>query len=140
MVGVGDCRVSGRRVGAAGAEDLLRPEALAHLLGGRLPAGPLPAGTGVAYDSRRVRPGDVFFARRGSSGHGIEHADEALAAGAAFVVSDVPHPRAVLVEDAWAALAALASAARGLLASPVVGVTGSAGKTTVKTLLTAALG
>lgn len=137
---MGDGRVSGRRVGAAGAEDLLRPEALADLLGGRLPAGPLPAGTGVAYDSRRVRPGDVFFARGGSSGHGIEHADEALADGAAFVVSDVPHPRAVLVEDTWAALAALASAARGLLASPVVGVTGSAGKTTVKTLLTAALG
>src|SRR5690606_14486136 len=104
------------------------------------PADDLSPGTGVAYDSRRVRPGDVFFARQGSSGHGIAHADAALAAGAAFIVSDVPHPRALLVEDPWRAMAELASAARGLLRAPVVGVTGSAGKTTVKTLLTAALG
>lgn len=135
---MGGAPSSSTRVSAAA--DLLRPEALAALLGGRLPADDLSPGTGVAYDSRRVRPGDVFFARQGRSGHGIAHADAALAAGAAFIVSDVPHPRALLVEDPWRAMAELASAARGLLRAPVVGVTGSAGKTTVKTLLTAALG
>ncbi len=137
---MGDVRVNESRVGVAAAHELLHPEALARLLGGRLPDEPLSTGTGVAYDSRRVRPGDVFFARQGSAGHGVVHADAALAAGAAFVVSDAPHPRALLVSDAWAALVTVATAARALLAAPVVGVTGSAGKTTVKTLLTAALG
>ncbi len=137
-MGDGRFRASGTRV--ARAEDLLRPEALADLLGGDLPGEPLRPGTGVAYDSRKVRPGDVFFARRGSAGHGVAHADAALASGASFVVSDAPHPRALLVPDTWSAMSALAAAARGLLRSPVVGVTGSAGKTTVKTLLTAALG
>lgn len=132
-------RYSAGRGEAEDAAALLRPEALARLLGGRLPDELPGPGRGVAYDSRRVRPGDVFFARQGSAGHGVVHADAALAAGAAFVVSDAPHPRALLVDDAWAAMAAVAAAARALLRAPVVGVTGSAGKTTVKTLLTAAL-
>ena len=135
---MGDGRVSEASAGSAAG--LLEPAALARLLGGRLPEAELTPATGVAYDSRRVRPGDAFFALRGSSGHGVAHADAALAAGAAFLVSDVPHPLAIVVDDSWRALEALASVARSLLRSPVVGVTGSAGKTTVKTLLTAALG
>ncbi len=122
------------------AADLLDPQALASLLGGRLPEVPLTPGAGVAYDSRKVRPGDVFFARRGSSGHGIAFADAVLDAGAAFIVSDAPHAAALVVDDTWAALSAVAGAARAALRSPVIGVTGSAGKTTVKTMITAALG
>ncbi len=121
------------------AHDLLGPHAIAGLLGGSLPDPRPRAGTGVAYDARKVRPGDVFFAWQGSARHGIELAEEVLAKGAAFIVSDRPHPRAVQVRDTWDAMRRLALAARELVAAPVIGVTGSAGKTTVKTLLTAAL-
>ena len=122
-----------------GAGDLLDPVALARLLGGAAPQVPVAAGTGVAYDSGKVRHGDVFFAWQGSTRHGIDLAEDVLAKGAAFIVSDRPHPRAVVVPDTWAAMRRLALEARRGLAAPVIGVTGSAGKTTVKTLLTAAI-
>src|SRR5690606_10276542 len=59
--------------------------------------------------------------------------------GAAYIVSDRPHERGLLVADANEALVRLGAAARAQLQAPVVGVTGSAGKTTTKTLVTAAL-
>lgn len=100
----------------------------------------LPPGRGIAFHSDRVRPGDVFFALPGAHGHGIVHADEALAKGAAFIVSDLPHTRGVVVPDPADVLLALGRRARGALSVPVVGITGSAGKTTTKTLLAAVLG
>src|SRR5690606_15057638 len=118
MVLVGDGRVSEASAGSAAG--LLEPAALARLLGGRLPEAELTPATGVAYDSRRVRPGDAFFALRGSSAHGVAHADAALAAGAAFLVSDVPHPRPIVVDDSWRALQALASGARRVRRGPLV--------------------
>lgn len=121
------------------AHDLLDPHAIARLLGGNLPDTPLRPGTGVAYDSLKVRPGDVYFAWQGSTKHGLDLADEVLSKGAAFIVSDRPHSRAVHVRDTWEAMRRLALAAREHVSAPVIGVTGSAGKTTVKTLLTAAL-
>ena len=126
----------------ASAAELLQPQRLAALLGATFPESPvaeLTSGRGVAFDSRRVRPGDVFFALPGAAGHGIEHAADALARGAAYLVSDRPHERALVVDDAYGALVRLGSHARSLLRSPIVGITGSAGKTTTKTLVTAAL-
>jgi UDP-N-acetylmuramoyl-tripeptide--D-alanyl-D-alanine ligase len=109
----------------------------AHLLG--VPdAAPTPA-TGVRFHSDRVRPGDAFFALQGAATHGVRFADDALARGAAFVVSDRPYPGAVLVDDAGGALLTLGRAARADRSGPVVAVTGSAGKTTTKGLLAAAL-
>jgi len=119
---------------------LLSPPSLAELLGAtRLPQG-LPAGKGVAFHSAKVRPGDVFFALPGQSGHGIDHADQALAAGAAYLVSDKPHPRGLLVADAEHALLSLGRHARGCLSAQVIGITGSVGKTTTKAMAVAALG
>jgi len=109
----------------------------AHLLGMPDPA-PTPA-TGVRFHSDRVRPGDAFFALQGATTHGVRFADDALSRGAAFVVSDRPHPGAVLVDDAGAALLALGRAARADHSGPLVAITGSAGKTTTKGLLAAAL-
>src|SRR5690606_13874660 len=126
----------------ASAAELLQPQRLAALLGATFPESPvaeLTSGRGVAFDSRRVRPGDVFFALPGAAGHGIEHAADALARGAAYLVSDRPHERVLVVDDAYGALVRLGSHARSLLRSPIVGITGSAGKTTTKTLVTAAL-
>jgi len=109
----------------------------AHLLD--VPDEPPAPATGVRFHSDRVRPGDAFFALRGTATHGVRYADDALARGAAFVVSDLPHPGAVLVDDAGAALLDLGRAARAERGGPLVGITGSAGKTTTKGLLAAAL-
>lgn len=123
---------------------LLDPENLARLLGAQPPDWPTAsatrAATGVAYHSQNVSPGDVFFALRGASHHGIEHARAALDAGAAYVVSDTPHPRTLVVEDAFAALHTLGRAARAQITARVAAITGSTGKTTVKTMVAAALG
>jgi UDP-N-acetylmuramoyl-tripeptide--D-alanyl-D-alanine ligase len=103
------------------------------------PSGPLAEARGVRFHSQRVRPGDAFFAFGGAATHGVRYAEDALARGAAFVVSDRPFPGAVLVDDAGAALLALGRVARAAHRGPVVAVTGSAGKTTTKALLSAAL-
>jgi UDP-N-acetylmuramoyl-tripeptide--D-alanyl-D-alanine ligase len=115
---------------------------LQRLLGPHLrdvPAAALAPATGVRFHSDRVRPGDAFFALQGAATHGVRFADDALARGAAYVVSDRPHPAAVLVDDAGAALLALGRAARADRPGPLIGITGSAGKTTTKGLLAAAL-
>lgn len=104
-----------------------------------LPFAQWPTGRGLAFNSAMVRQGDVFIALQGASGHGIDHAPQALARGAAFIVSDRPHPMALLVADARAALRTLGRAARERLTAPVIGITGSAGKTTTKTFVTHAL-
>ena len=60
---------------------------------------------GIVQDSRRVVPGALFAARRGSRGHGLDHLDEAIAKGAVLVVAE---PGGVWNEQA------IARAARGL--------------------------
>jgi UDP-N-acetylmuramoyl-tripeptide--D-alanyl-D-alanine ligase len=117
-------------------------QTLRAVLGDHLRALPdehVEGASGLAVHSDHVRPGDAFVALAGARGHGIDHAAAALAAGAAFVLSDRPHPRAVLVRDAADALRRLAGHARDQRRGPVVGVTGSVGKTTTKALLGAAL-
>lgn len=111
---------------------------LAALLGAAAPAidGEV---RGASHHSARIRTGDAFFALPGADHHGIEHADDALDAGALVVVSDRPHPRGVRVDDPAAALLMLGRWARGRLRAPVIGVTGSAGKTTARALAAAAL-
>lgn len=124
------------------ARDLLDAVHLAELFEAQHP-GVRERGRGVAWDSRRVRPGDVFFALPGAAGHGVSHAPEALERGAALIVSDRPaavdSDRIMLVDDAQSALTTLGAAAREALHSPVVAITGSAGKTTTKGMVTAVL-
>jgi UDP-N-acetylmuramoyl-tripeptide--D-alanyl-D-alanine ligase len=79
---------------------------------------------GVAMDSRRVRPGDLFVALGG----GAAYLDEARARGAAATL--VP-------ADEHAAMAALGRAARARLSATVVAITGSSGKTSTKDILAA---
>ena len=102
--------------------------------------------TGVAYDSRSVTPGTVFVALRGLKKDGAEFADQAIAAGAAAVISEraaagrteVPWIR---VGDARLALAHLAAEFNGHPSRQmrVVGITGTNGKTTTSYLLDAIL-
>jgi len=111
---------------------------LAELAGVRADAA-FPEGTGVAFHSARVRAGDVFFALPGNAQHGLAFAEEALGRGAAFIVSDRPHPRGVRVPDPAGVLLELGRRARGALQGAVVGITGSAGKTSTKAMVAAAL-
>jgi UDP-N-acetylmuramoyl-L-alanyl-D-glutamate--2,6-diaminopimelate ligase len=105
---------------------------------------PRGAVTGLADDSRAVRPGDAFFARAGTKADGLTFARAAMAAGAAVVVarelvaSDVP---TIVVPDVDAAvrLAADAWYGRPQGSLDLVGVTGTKGKTTTTHLVRAAL-
>ncbi|HYM80157.1 MAG TPA: UDP-N-acetylmuramoyl-L-alanyl-D-glutamate--2,6-diaminopimelate ligase [Candidatus Limnocylindria bacterium] len=97
---------------------------------------------GVAYDSRRVRRGDVFFALAGSTEDGTAYARQAAAAGAVAVVAsaaEVPSVTVVHVPEPRVALARAAARLHGepSLALRVVAVTGTNGKTTTTYLLEA---
>jgi UDP-N-acetylmuramoyl-tripeptide--D-alanyl-D-alanine ligase len=78
--------------------------------------------TGVQIDSRRIEPGDLFVA----VGGGADYVDEALAAGAGA---------ALVPENAFAALAALATEVRSRSSARVVAITGSTAKTSTKDIL-----
>jgi UDP-N-acetylmuramoyl-tripeptide--D-alanyl-D-alanine ligase len=94
--------------------------------------------TGWSIDSRTLRPGDLFFALRGPSHDGHAFVAEVLQKGAVAAVVDRPLEAAgplLRVDDSLAALQRVASAARREWPGSVVGVTGSAGKTTTKDVI-----
>src|SRR5580698_7126677 len=91
--------------------------------------------TGWSIDSRTIAPGDLFFALRGPNHDGHEHIQEAFSKGAVAVVAEARVAADGLVfevGDSLAALQTIAKRAREKWAGSVVGVTGSAGKTTTK--------
>src|SRR5690606_2077550 len=111
-----------------------------------------PVYTGVSTDSRTVRPGELYVALVGERFDGHDFLDAARAAGArGAVVSRPPAPGAAsgegdgggvlyAVDDTLVALGRLASHRRAALDVPVVGITGSSGKTSTKDFTTGALG
>jgi UDP-N-acetylmuramoyl-tripeptide--D-alanyl-D-alanine ligase len=113
-------------------------EEIAAATGG-IPSAPFEV-TGVTFDSREVRPGDLFVAMPGTVHDGHKFVDGAFAAGAAgAIVSEPVGGPHVLVEDTFAALQALGRASRERSHAIVIGVTGSVGKTSTKEALYAAL-
>jgi len=99
-----------------------------------------PVVEGLATDSRVVVPGQLFAAIRAER-DGHDFVPDAVAAGAAAALVDhrIDGVTCLVVPDVRAALVALAAHARAQLSGPVVGVTGSVGKTTTKDLLAAVL-
>ncbi len=99
--------------------------------------------TGVSTDSRTTRTGELFFALQGPSFDGNAYAKKALARGAKYAVISradaAPGEVSYVVDDTLLALQDLARAYRRTWTCPVVGLTGSNGKTTTKELLAAAL-
>lgn len=97
----------------------------------------------VCTDSRSIQRGDLFIALRGEKFDGGAFAAQALQQGAAGVVLDAAQApelaAAIRVDDTRLALGRLAAAWRRRFAIPVVAVTGSNGKTTVKEMLAAIL-
>ncbi len=96
----------------------------------------------VGTDSRAVRPGQLFIALKGEHFDGHDYAKQALEQGAAAVVLEKNTANlspAIVVEDSYLALGQLAAHWRAKFAIPVVAITGSNGKTTVKEMLSAIL-
>ncbi len=97
----------------------------------------------VSTDTRQIAPGSLFFALRGEKFNANQFAAQALEKGASGVVIDDPdyqlNDRCFLVDDALVALQALARHHRSILTIPIVGLTGSNGKTTSKELVNAVL-
>lgn len=96
----------------------------------------------VSIDSRTLRAGDVYVAIKGERHDGHAFIDDAAARGAAAAVVNAPRDIAlpqIVVSDTRLALGQLAAAWRARFTVPVVGVTGSNGKTTVKEMLAAIL-
>jgi UDP-N-acetylmuramoyl-tripeptide--D-alanyl-D-alanine ligase len=127
----------------------LTPVEIAAALDGRL-AGSVDAAATVSgavhTDSRRIQPGDIFFALPGETTDGHLFAASAVENGAALVIAerelDLPVAQ-VVVADGYAALSALArevvARVRSLGRLRVVAITGSNGKTTTKNMLRAIL-
>jgi UDP-N-acetylmuramoyl-tripeptide--D-alanyl-D-alanine ligase len=118
-----------------------RLSGIASATGGRL-RGDDASVTGAAVDSREIHPGDLFVALPGSrvDGHDfIGGAQEAGAAGVLVSRPDSPPLPAVIVDDTRSALLMLAADERRGFEGPVVGITGSVGKTSVKDLTAAVL-
>src|SRR5437868_5216434 len=94
---------------------------------------------GYSIDSRSIKPGELFFAVKGERLDGHDYVSQALKNGAvgAVVRRDrlgdfADRTNRLAVEDTLAALQSLATAVRKLWGKTLIGVTGSAGKTTTK--------
>lgn len=100
--------------------------------------------SGVSTDSRSVAPGDLFVALEGERFDGHAFVAQALARGAVAAlvsrrVDGGAHGPQLIVDDTLAALGRLAAAWRSRFMLPVLALTGSNGKTTVKEMLAAIL-
>lgn len=97
----------------------------------------------VTTDSRTIPQGAIFFALKGPNFNGNSFAIEALKQGASAVVVDedlgVADARIFYVDDVLKALQDLAKMHRHQLRIPVIGITGSNGKTTTKELISTVL-
>ena len=100
-----------------------------------------------SIDSRTIGPGQLFFAVQGERLDGHNYVNAALEKGAVAAVirkdqlQRYPEePRLLAVDDTLAALQTLATAVRKVWGKPLVGVTGSAGKTTTKEAIAHVLG
>jgi len=119
--------------------------ALADNARGELPRGSTTF-SAVSTDTRTITPGALFVALRGENHDAHDHLADAVAKGATGLVVSDPRRAAGLsvpvyaVDDTLHALGALGRHWRNAWGKPVVGVTGSNGKTSTKELLRAALG
>ncbi len=93
----------------------------------------------ICTDTRKIEEGCLFFALKGANFDGNRFAEAALAAGAAYAVVDdaqfALNDRIILVDNVLQSLQELARHHRSQLQIPVIGITGSNGKTTTKELL-----
>ena len=99
---------------------------------------------GVCTDTRTLKKNQLFFALKGENFDGNRFALQALEKGASYAVAgedlQADDPRLIKVPDTLVTLKALAAHHRRQLRIPVIGLTGTNGKTTTKELIKTALG
>jgi UDP-N-acetylmuramoyl-tripeptide--D-alanyl-D-alanine ligase len=115
-------------------------EYIAHHTGGKILHHNGQTITNISTDSRNLKPGALFFALGGENFDGHNFVPNAIKQGAAAVVvsritKDYDKAGVILVSDTLEALQKLAAGYRNDFQLPVVGVTGSVGKTTTKDIL-----
>ncbi|MDB5142235.1 MAG: murF [Mucilaginibacter sp.] len=97
----------------------------------------------LSTDTRKIAPGSIFFALKGDKFDANTFAEQAIAAGATYAVIDNPAyslgEQYLAVEDVLTTLQDLARHHRRQLTIPVVGLTGTNGKTTTKELINSVL-
>ena len=95
--------------------------------------------SGISTDTRNLKQNSIFFALKGENFDGNKYATQAIEKGASFVVIDNPiyklDNRYILVENCLKSLQKLAKHHRTKLQCPVIGITGTNGKTTTKELI-----
>ena len=105
----------------------------------------LQTGRQATTDSRDCPAGSIFFALKGESFDGNRFAKAALDKGCAYAVvdeaeyADSSDPRFILVDDVLTAFKEMAREHRRQFSIPVIGITGTNGKTTTKELVAAVL-
>lgn len=94
---------------------------------------------GVTTDTRKIGEGQMFFALKGEKFNANNFSEQAIALGASYAVVDemehAQNPQCILVDDVLETLQKLANFHRKTFDIPVIGLTGSNGKTTNKELL-----
>ena len=127
--------------------EYLTPNKIAEITGGDYIGEELARGVqvkGAVRDNRDVKPGNLFICIRGARADGHDFANMAFASGAACclaerVLQDAQGPY-VLVNSTLEAIKTIGKYYRSLFDIPVIGITGSVGKTTTKEMTAAVLG
>ena len=94
--------------------------------------------TGVSTDSRQINPGDIFIALKGDNFDGHEYIEVAIKKGASAIITHIKCELSVpviIVEDTLMAYQKLAAYYRSKFDFPVIGITGSNGKTTTREMI-----
>jgi UDP-N-acetylmuramoyl-tripeptide--D-alanyl-D-alanine ligase len=96
----------------------------------------------IQTDTRKLQPGDIYWALKGPNFNGNLFAEKALEMGAAYAIVDEPvaaNERIIVVEEGLSTLQALAKYHREQFQIPFIAITGSNGKTTTKELVATVL-
>jgi len=119
---------------------IAEPEAFTSLLINQLGKSPVSPITGISTDSRECQVGDLYVALKGERSDGHQFIQQAMDNGAVACLSGLEGPdmnkmELFVVENPLETLGTLAKSYRKLFQIPVIGITGSNGKTSTKELL-----
>lgn len=101
------------------------------------------ASDGISTDTRKLKPNTLFFALKGDNFNGNEYAKKSIEEGCSYAIIDEKKfalsEKYILVDDVLKTIQQLANYHRKQFKIPVIGITGSNGKTTTKELIGAVL-